>query len=244
MTTIPKRLLEIKETIDSIKNQTIKLTKLILAIPHKFQRTGEEYVIPPELLEDPFIHIHRCNDSGPITKLIGALECISDPNTVFITFDDDIKYPPNAVQNLLTGYFVNENAVYCASGVNFRYLKDERGNISTNQIIFNEQEETGPTKILEGWGGVIYRRSFFKNEDIKFLIPTSKHCFLSDDLMISNYLAKHNIPIIKLKKHQLHVRKIAHYNALFTGADGISLRTFPRYQLAVDELRRERRFFL
>ena len=246
MTTIPKRLLEIKETIDSLKNQTVKLSKLILAIPHKLSRTGEEYVIPQELFEDPFIHIHRCNDNGPITKLLGALEVITDPNTVFITFDDDIRYPPDTIQNLLTGYLVNENAVYCASAVLFKYLRDEssRGNPQFQKIVFTQQQNSGPTQILEGWGGTLYRRSFFNNADLKFLLPTSKHCFLSDDLMISNYLAKNKIPIIKLKRPKLHVRGTAQYNALFKGADGMSLTTFPRYELAIEELKAEGRFFI
>jgi len=38
---------------------------------------------------------------GPATKLIPALRAESDPETILITIDDDVFYPPSLVQELV-----------------------------------------------------------------------------------------------------------------------------------------------
>ena len=43
LTTSPKRILLLKQTINSILNQTVDCTKIIINIPYKFNRTNEKY---------------------------------------------------------------------------------------------------------------------------------------------------------------------------------------------------------
>lgn len=236
MTTIPSRINDLKETINSIKNQTVPISKLILTIPYALRRNGRTYDIPQWIEEDDFIHILRMDDFGPVCKLLGPLEYARDPNTMIITFDDDTIYSDDTVKNLMIGHMIYPNAAFASSSLQFRMID---GNPE-----FKTQYIAGPTRILEGWGGALYKRSFFR-KDIHDMLPNSYHCFFSDDLIISNYLRKHRIPLIKVQRpKKLGVRGISNVDALRTGANGLTYRTFNRYRLAVMELRYLNKFYL
>jgi hypothetical protein len=47
------------------------------------------------------IYIHRTEDYGPSTKLLGALENEKDPDTVIMVIDDDTRYHPDTALSLL-----------------------------------------------------------------------------------------------------------------------------------------------
>lgn len=236
MTTIPSRINDLKVTIDSIKKQTIPISKLILTIPYALRRNGRTYDIPQWIQEDNFIHILRMDDFGPVCKLLGPLEYSRDPETLIITFDDDTIYSDDTVKNLINGYLVYPNAAFATSSLLFK-IKDNTPQFKTQYI-------AGPTNILEGWGGALYKRSFF-HKDMHDMLPNSYHCFFSDDLIISNYLKKHGVPLIKVKKpRSLGVRGISNVDALRTGANGLTYRTFNRYRLAVMELTYLKKLYL
>lgn len=238
MTTIPKRIDKIGPTIESIKKQIIPISKLYLTVPHKLQRTGEEYVIPDFITEDPFVEVVRSIDYGPICKLTGVIEAVEDPETIIVTFDDDVYYPPTVTKALISGMFLYPNAAYSVSAVHAK-------NNGNGKMQFNMKVYPGPTSILEGWAGAMYRRCFFENKDCFQLLPTMHHCFFSDDLMISNYLAKKGIPRIKVKNPGgVRVRETAMIDGLFLGANGLSYRTFKRYKLAAMELYFQKRLYL
>jgi hypothetical protein len=236
MTTIPSRINDLKKTIDSIKQQTVKIDKLILTIPYELKRNKEKYEIPKWIEEDEFIHIIRMNDFGPVCKLLGALEYTKEPETIIITFDDDTIYSDDTVKNLIIGHLIKPNAAFATSSLQFRMIK---GNPE-----FKTQYIAGPTRILEGWGGALYKRSFF-SKDINEMLPNSYHCFFSDDLIISNYLRKKSVPLIKVRRpKKLEVRSISNIDALRTGANGLTYKTFNRYRLAVKELIYLNKFYL
>lgn len=236
MTTIPSRINDLKDTIDSIKSQKVPIDRLILTIPYALRRNGRTYDIPKWIEEDEFIHILRMDDFGPVCKLLGPLEYTKDPNSIIITFDDDTIYSDDTVKNLMIGHMIYPNAAFASSSLQFRLAE---GNPE-----FKTQYVAGPTKILEGWGGALYKRSFF-HKDIHDMLPNSYHCFFSDDLIISNYLRKHKVPLIKVKRPKhLGVRGISNVDALRTGANGLTYRTFNRYRLAVMELRYLNKFYL
>lgn len=236
MTTIPSRINLLKDTIKSIKEQSFKISKLVLTIPHSLKRNGEKYNIPEWIEEDPFIHIHRMDDFGPVCKILGAIEYVKDPETFITTFDDDIIYSDDTIKNLITGYLMFPGAAYACSGLKMTFIKDKPH--------FKTQRIAGPTNILEGWAGALYQRKFFKN-DVHQMLPTSFHCFFSDDLIISNYLRKHKVPLFQVKRPRaIRVRNVSGIDPLFAGANGLTYRTFKRYSLGVLELRFLKKFYL
>ena len=93
-------------------------------------------------------------------------------------------------------------------------------------------------------GNISAWNPFFK-KDIHDMLPSSFHCFFSDDLIISNYLKKHKVPLFRVKRpRNLGVRGISNVDALRTGANGLTYKTFSRYRLAVLELRYLHKFYL
>ena len=74
-TTIPSRIDDIKKTIDSINNQTLKPGKIFLNLPYKFRRFPDYSFSKDQIteLEKYNIEINRSIDYGPSTKLIGSL---------------------------------------------------------------------------------------------------------------------------------------------------------------------------
>lgn len=236
MTTIPSRINLLQDTIKSIKEQSFKISKLVLTIPHKLRRNGATYEIPKWIEDDPFIHIHRMDDFGPVCKILGAIEYVKDPETFIATFDDDIIYSDDTMKNLITGYLMFPGAAYACSGLKIAFTADTPH--------FRTQRNAGPTNILEGWAGALYQRKFFKN-DVHQMLPTSFHCFFSDDLIISNYLRKHKVPLFQVKRPRaIRVRNVSGIDPLFAGANGLTYRTFKRYSLGVLELRFLKKFYL
>ena len=91
-TTIPSRIDNIKKTINSINNQTLKPSKIFLNLPDKYKRFNNYEFTTKQLLtlEKLNIEINRCEDYGPSTKLMGSLKKIKDFECVIILDDDHI----------------------------------------------------------------------------------------------------------------------------------------------------------
>lgn len=61
LTTLPERINNIYDTINSIKQQSTPPDKINLCVPYICSRNNEEY-IPDILLNDKDVNIVRCND--------------------------------------------------------------------------------------------------------------------------------------------------------------------------------------
>jgi hypothetical protein len=105
MTTIPERLqnnffykllennLQICKKYN--KNRNI-VAKLIINIPYKFNKTQESYIITDKLEKLQKKHgfiINRCDDEGPITKILPTLRLsrfIKDDDLILVMDDDNM----------------------------------------------------------------------------------------------------------------------------------------------------------
>ncbi len=181
--TTPKRLNNIDKIIDNILNkQTIKPTKLYLNVPYKFKRTKEIYSEVLLLnLQKKYdrLQINRCEDIGPITKVSETLKLINN-NNIIIIIDDDIDYPENFIENLVNKINKNDDCVVA----NSIYPK-----------IINGID----IDIVEGYKGICFKRNIFEKDffDIINNSNSFKHCFNSDDYIISRYLSNKKIKFIK-----------------------------------------------
>lgn len=195
LTTTPTRIINLKMTIKSILMQYMLPDKIILNIPHKLLRTGEEYIIPEWLSKCPLIYINRCTDFGPGTKLIGSLDIIKNPNDIIITIDDDIYYPEKMIWYYYNTVSYNKfsNKVYGLAG--FLYTRPFTG--QTKAI---RQKNMAKCDVLEGFASICYLRHFF-SDDIKEYTNMPQYVVLSDDLYLNNYLNGKNI-----------IRYVLHFN--------------------------------
>jgi len=104
LTTLPHHVPLLKDTIASLKAQMLVPARIYVNIPRGTnKRTGAEYTIPAWLLRERGVHVNRCEEYGPLTKLLPTLQLETDPETVIITVDDDKIYPRDLVRTHSTG---------------------------------------------------------------------------------------------------------------------------------------------
>lgn len=206
--TTPHRINNIQATVKSILEQNIKTKNIYLSIPYIFKRDNLEYIIPNWLQDNAKITILRTNDYGPATKLLGVLEQTSLPeNSIIITLDDDIIYPHNTVLQLAYQAKTNPEAAVGISGVDLDYDRNGLVNTVNENGTLRRTVSGAKVAILQGFAGVAYKRKFFDNS-IFNIIQAPAECIKSDDIYISYYLAKNNIPRIVLRNSYIDHLKI------------------------------------
>lgn len=196
---VPYRMSHIHLVIKNLLNQTHPLNAIYLHMPYR-SRKGEIYSIPQSLfdLEDNTnFRINRIDeDLGPISKLIPVLDLETDPNTLIITFDDDILVGPNVVKILADKSVEYPNACLgfagcCMGNFPFYYQLIKSGNSDTS------------VDWIQGVHGGVYPRKFFDKKELldfpsSLELPKNIHELLlvHDDHWISCYLEQKNIPRI------------------------------------------------
>ena len=169
LTTIPPRFDTIKRTIDSINNQTIKPNQIFLNIPINYNRyPNQNYDISKiENISDN-LKIVRCEDYGPGTKLLGALNYLFAYDYV-VLIDDDHIYNKNmlSIFNQQAKRDINKIYSFCVSDIE-------------------------DCKVGQGADGFMINTSFLKDILIFFnhFVKENKKLFFNDDLWISIYLNK------------------------------------------------------
>lgn len=170
-TTTPSRIDKTKNTIDSLLDQTYS-SNIIINIP-KLSYKGEPYIIPKWMEtynnKGKIIINNIDKDYGPGTKLIGALEKITDPEAIIIYLDDDYSYGKTLIETL-----VYENLKY------------------PNSVSAINTGIAGKYTIASACFGVVVKRKLITDEI--FDIP-SKSCERGDDLWISLHFINKNIDI-------------------------------------------------
>ncbi len=186
LTTAPDRLHLIEPVLQSLTSgQTRPPNEIHLNIPHRFARTGAEYIIPDFIKNYP-VKVFRCEDEGPGTKLIPTIRRTAPDNDVwFFVVDDDVRHLPKALETLVGFAQRNPRAAYGYAD-NYLYRKWSPPN--------------GDVDILCGFAGFIVHRLCFGDnfEDYLTKVLTNKSCRFHDDVYLSNYLALHNVPRIRI----------------------------------------------
>ena len=92
MTTIPNRLSNIYKTINSIEKQTVKPNRIFLNIPNTYYRFPGVKIPESEIekIKSELVQINRCDDYGPATKIMGALNQVKSYDCVIIIDDDHL----------------------------------------------------------------------------------------------------------------------------------------------------------
>ena len=112
LSTIPQRLRNLNESVESLLKQTRKPDKIFINIPFKYKRFSEtvkDSQIPKFNSSD--VEITRCEDCGPGTKLLGSLGKI-EKNSLVILADDDHVYEDYMIEKFLHFYSKAPNNAY------------------------------------------------------------------------------------------------------------------------------------
>lgn len=204
-TTLPDRYDFLIEGIKSMRNQDITVDEIYVTIPFKSKRLNKEYPPIPSEISDICTIIRTNIDYGPIMKVYGALISENDPETIIISCDDDIDYPPNLVRILVSHLDDQPNSCICGSGALIGNGLLFLSVVSTLKT-YNWNAYSGPqidnkgraVDLIYGYAGVLYLRKFFpsqENMESELFKYTSQdeNVFLNDDILLSAYLNKKGV---------------------------------------------------
>lgn len=201
-TTAPDRIQLIEPVLQALTSgQSRPPDEIHLNIPHRFARTGAEYVIPDFIKNYP-VKIFRCEDEGPGTKLIPTIRrTTADADIWFFIVDDDIRHLPEALKTLLQFAQKNPQAAYGYAD-NYLYQKWSPPN--------------GSVDILCGFGGFIVHRSFFGDDFENYLSKAlaNKSCRFHDDVYFSNYLGLRNISRFRVATSEVSLDRMEELGCL------------------------------
>jgi len=187
LTTVPNRLGSthysggLKPLIERLTSLSYGNYEIHFNIPHKNNKSGEDYVIP-KWLEDwdsTKLKIFRTEDYGSITKLVPTLDRINDPETIIITLDDDLEYMDGFIE-----YHLNKRKEYPDCAIGFAGMSALDGSCHFCTTVQKDVR----VKILEGYKTVSYKRSFFEEDFKEFALGN-----WNDDMIISAYLGMKDI---------------------------------------------------
>lgn len=213
MTTLPGREDLIVETVKSIVNQTVKPDVIYLTLPKISRRLKIPYGPIPDEIKDFCTIVEPEIDYGPITKIYGGLSMESDPETIIISCDDDMIYPPTTFELLVQRSNQHPDAAICGSGMlmgfgvyfNSTYTNYDEDNFLMRISGFIPPENGRKVDIVNGLSGVLYKRKFFPSMEEciteLFEVAISDHDILcNDDILISGYLQRRGITRLTFPK--------------------------------------------
>ena len=112
LSTIPQRLKNLYESVESLLKQTRKPDKIFINIPFKYTRFSE--IIDDDQIpkfDSSIVEVTRCEDCGPGTKLLGSLNKF-EKNSLVILADDDHLYEDYMIEKFYYFYSKAPNNAY------------------------------------------------------------------------------------------------------------------------------------
>lgn len=199
LTTMPDKKDKLVKTLLSLKNQTYQLDNIYLGLPRVSRRLGIKYDEPSEDVKK-LATIVRVDDYGPITKLAGALFSEDDPETIIISFDDDMIYPKDMVEKLFLRHKEFPNSAIGSSGMLFGNgcplcaITPNEAHFPFNIPKFKIGEKGRLVDSIYGYPGALYIRKFFPPKsrlEVEFFnyALLDNDMLMNDDIVISGYLS-------------------------------------------------------
>lgn len=203
LTTMHDRYPKLEKTLKTLQSQTYPMDAIYLGLPKVSRRLGVEYPPLPEEILD-LCTVVPCIDYGPITKILGALLSETDPEAVIITFDDDMNYPPNLVEELMEKHRQFPDSALGSSGMLLRYpcpmcsVHPNENNALYRISKVNIPVEGRRVDSIYGYPGALYVRKFFpekyrlEEDFLKYSLMNHEN-LMNDDILISGFLSLKNI---------------------------------------------------
>jgi len=168
LTTTPSRVDRIHDTLRSLMAQTLRPARIRLHLPDFSLRENRIYHVPSDLKALRSLEIVHCEDYGPATKLIPALEDL-DPDQAILVVDDDMVYPPDLLEQLETRARIDADRVWCSSGWIVPDDLTDRpttlvGNVLQRPPVplkCSRVREIRPIDVFQGYSGYLVRPRFF-----------------------------------------------------------------------------------
>jgi len=201
LTTAPDRIHLLEPVLRSLTfGQSRPPDEIHLNIPHRFARTGAEYVIP-DFIRDYPVQVFRCEDEGPGTKIIPTIRRMpADHDVWFFVVDDDVRHLPEALATLANFASKDSSAAYGYAD-NYLYRRWVPG---------------GDVDILCGFAGFIVHRQFFGEDFEAYLdkVLGDRSCRFHDDVYLSNYLALRGVRRMRIATEDVSLARMEELGCL------------------------------
>ena len=218
LTTSPLRLPKVLAVLATIDSTHIKNINVVL--PDKYGKNKETYnqADIDKIGKFPKVKIIRTQkDYGPITKMLPVIREVKDPKSIIISIDDDVGYPLGMINEFIYQKVEKYPNAVVQSPDEGQDFRNDIGNFK--KVFPSKQKPTKPyADLVEGWLGVAYTKKLVNDKEMEIFADLSKECLLSDDLVISYVLAKHNVPVVKVDNKHLGLQLSYQYGA---GADAL-----------------------
>lgn len=185
LTTSPQRMQHLPLVLDALSKQLTLPDAVYLNLPDRY-RNRDAYIIPDWLGDALQVTLlRRVDDLGPVMKILPVLEVETDSDTLLITVDDDVRYPPDTISALQIAAQAHPESAFGSRGFNFtnigQHLEPVRGNHT-------------PCHVLQGYGACAYRRQHFDIERLYLSLALQPEVFrFSDDVILSNHIASRGV---------------------------------------------------
>lgn len=197
LTSLPSRLTEIQDTLESLVQQSIQPDAIYLCLPEYSVREKRPYRIPAALQtylqKHPVIQVIPCEDLGPATKLLPVLTIEKDPETRLFPVDDDCLFPPQYFEELLAASLKYPHTVFGYHGLKVNSL---------GQYQFINQY-AGFVDVVETVTGAVYKRDMLDPEGFHW-VTRECPCFFTDDLVLNAHVAERGHPRVLLMSDPDH----------------------------------------
>ena len=162
LTTHGNRIYDSFLAIESIMQGSVKPNRIILWLAKDIQKESLPQVLLNQIGRG--LEVKYTEDIGPYTKLIPALK--ENPDSIIVTIDDDILYPYDTLEMLVTAYQKHPQCI-CANRIMDIKL-DNYGKPTSlpSWKELDDKKRISKLNFFEGVGGVLY----------------PPHCFSSDVL--------------------------------------------------------------
>lgn len=197
LTTLPKRLPFIHKTVDCILAQSHPVDVVYLNIPYETKK-GEKYQIPDDFyVNEPRVKIIRGKDHGPITKIYPTLFHETDPETLIVTFDDDVLIHQDVIKILLAKHYLHPNACLSFSGWCI-------GSFPFYLEYASKNEQDVKCDWLQGVHAVMYPRKYFNTAVLLDYhldgAPVPRSAIINDDIWLSIHVIRNGADLISINK--------------------------------------------
>lgn len=178
LTTYGTRAYSVYLTITSLIHQTIKANKIILWLSET-EFNDKSIPLTLKKLKEYGLEIHYCDDIKSYKKIIPTLSLY--PKSDIITVDDDIIYPVDFIEKLISAHLNNPNKVCFTRGCKITFGKN--GEILPYEKWKNPTNAQSMLNIPTGVGGILYPENCFHHD------VTKKNIFMdicpnADDLWL------------------------------------------------------------
>lgn len=197
LTTVPKRIKNIKPTIYSLLAQDLKPKLIVLNLSYDL---FPQVQVPRELFELKNLKINMVEkDFGPATKFFYTLK-ESYPDERIIVVDDDMYYSSDLISTLVLSSEQNPDAAFCINGLRLSKTMRASDRESDKEIKSGKKR----VAIIEGCGGYLVKPRFFSDELLfNFSLQGApERARFDDDFWISGHLSR-----LGVEKYQVALKK-------------------------------------